>query len=175
MLIHKIHDLSDTYAMRLLEQGLYDIPESHLVNNYTPKYRDSNANLFYILNEGRYKDGAYYIVEKDGKYVCSSGWNKYNDTTALVLTRSYVARQYRTQYLMASLLLPTMIEETSGYENTWLTCNKNNPTLYEWFVRSSQGKRAAIFADWPEIYKKFRPIGEMDIYYTQQMVAQLER
>ncbi len=175
MLIHKIHDLSDTYAVSILEEGLANIPEANLVNNYSPNHRDSNSNLFYILNEGRYRDGAYYIVEKDGKYVCSSGWNKYNDTTALVLTRSYVAKEYRTQYLMASMLLPTMIEETSSYEHTWLTCNKNNPILYEWFVRAQQGKRTAIYSDWPEIYKRFKPIGEMNIYYTQQLVAQLER
>ncbi len=175
MRIHKIHDLGDTRAINILEEGLRAIPEEQLVVNYSPDYREINSNLFYILNEGRYKNGAYFIVEKDGKYVCSSGWNRYNETTALVLTRSYVAKEYRTQYLMASLLLPTMIEETASYENTWLTCNKNNPILYEWFVRAEQGKRPTIYADWPEIYKKFKPIGEMNIYYTQQLVAQLER
>lgn len=175
MQIHRIHDLSNEYVVKILEEGLSDLPIGHLYDNYSPNQCDLNCNLFYILQEGRYKDGSYFIVEKDGKYVCSSGWNRYNDSTALVLSRSYVDPAYRTQYLMAELLLPTMIEETSGYQHTWLTCNKNNPILYEWFVRAEQGKRTAMFAEWPEIYKKFKPIGEMNIYYTQQMVAQLER
>jgi hypothetical protein len=175
MRVHRIHDLSDEYIVSILEAGLSDIPLNGPWQNYSPKLKDNPANLFYVLQQGRYKIGSYFIVEKDGNYVCSAGWNEYTSDTALVLSRAYVSKPYRTQYLMASLLLPTMIEETGAYKNTWLTCNKNNASIYEWFMRAEQGKSTSLFNDWPDIYKKFKPIGEREVYYTQQLVAQLER
>jgi len=31
-----------------------------------------------------------------------------------------------------------------------------------------------LFNDWPEIYRKFVPIGKRDIYYTEQYVAEYQ-
>lgn len=175
MKVHRIHDLSDENVVNLLEQGLNHVTEGKSWENYSPEMRHKPSNLFYVLKHGRYKKGSYFVVEKDGEYVCSAGWNEYTIDTALVLTRAYVSKPYRTQYLMASLLLPTMIEETSGYKHTWITCNKDHGALYQWFVRSSQGKQPAMFSNWPPIYERFLPIGEKTVYFTEQLVAELER
>ena len=174
MHVHRINDLTNEYVVNLLSSGLSSVEDSEL-QNYSPEFKTHNSNIFYILNQGRYKIGAYFVVENNGEYVCSSGWNEYDNTTALVLTRSYVAKPYRATYPMATLLLPSMIEETASYQHTWLTCNSSSPRLYEWFVRAAQGKSPAMFNNWPDIYRRFKPIGEKNIYYTPQLVAQLER
>lgn len=171
MKVHCIRDLSNNYALGILEQGLEQSSEE----NYSPKLRNNPANLFFVLSSGRYKTGAYFIVEKDGEYVCSAGWNEYTEDTALVLTRAFVSKPYRGQFHMGSLLLPRMIEETAGYKHTWITCNTKNDSIYKWFVRSYEGKQPAMFNNWPDIYKSFTPIGEKTIYYTQQLVVELQR
>jgi hypothetical protein len=42
-------------------------------------------------------------------------------------------------------------------------------------VRKEKNKRAALFNDWPEVYKNFKPIGKKTIYYTEQYVVELQR
>jgi hypothetical protein len=143
--------------------------------NYSPYFFDINSNLFYILQHGRFIDGAYYVIEEDGKYIASAGWNRYNHNTALVLARAFVSKPYRTTYIMGEMLLPLMLEECKNFENVWITCNENNRAIYDWFERSANGMKPTLFNNWPDIYKRFKPIGEMSIYYTQQLVAQLER
>jgi predicted secreted protein len=175
MNIHKIHDLSNSFVTNLLEEGLSNVDKGW--ENYSPKYADKNSNLFYILDKGRYKKGAYYVLEEDGKYIGSSGWNEYEyeTTVSLVLTRSYIIPEKRANYYMAAFLLPSMLEECNNYEKIWITCNKNNDTIYKWFVRNAEGKPPAIFNNWPDIYKRFEPIGLKTVYYTEQYVAQLKR
>jgi hypothetical protein len=68
-----------------------------------------------------------------------------------------------------------MLQEASNYQKTWLTVNEYNDALYQWFVRSAENKRPALFNNWPPIYKKFYHIGKKDIYYTQQHVMEYTR
>lgn len=177
MNIHKIHDLSDSFSRKILETGLSEIREKYLIENYSPEYRQINSNLFYILDNGRYSEGngAYYIIEDNNNFIAGSGWNKYDDETAIVLSRSYIKPEYRTEYLMGKYLLPLMLSDCSGFEKVWITCNKYNKAIYNWFCRAHSGKSPAMFKNWPDIYKKFEPIGIKTVYFTEQYVAQLKR
>ncbi len=174
MNIHKIHDLSNEYVVDILKTGLNDITDPQIEQNYSPIYSNINSNLFYILENGRYLNGAYYLLEENGKFIASSGWNQYTDDTALVLSRSFVAKEYRTTYVMGQYLLPLMIEESSIYEHVWITCNGYNKSIYNWFVRAAEGKTPAMFSNWPEIYLRFKPIGTKIVYNTEQYVAELK-
>lgn len=177
MNIFKIHDLSDTKVISILESGLSEVDDVCIVKNYHPDYADRPENLFFILKQGRYQQsrGAYFVVEENGEYICSAGWNKYTPDIALVLTRAYTAQKYRMQYLLAKHILTKAIEETKHYDKVWLTANEHNKVVYNWFVRNSENKRSALFNDWPEIYKSFKPIGKKNVYDVEQYVVELQR
>lgn len=179
MIIHELHDLSNDRAVGILTEGLSKITDQRIAVNYHPDYSDDHANLFYILSTGRYRKGygKYFVLEDNGKYVSSAGWNEYEQdpTIAFALTRMYTDPVYRAQYLIAQHVLPKTLRETSRYDSVWLTVNEHNKLMYNWFVRASQNKRTALFNDWPEIYRNFRPIGEKTIYNTPQYVVELKR
>ena len=176
MKIHAIHDLTNPHVINILKKEFNNITDTNIISNYHPDYSDNAGNLFYILQAGRYRlsKGKYWVMEENGEYLGSAGWNEYELDTdvALVLTRTYVPKKFRGQYLLANHLLPMMLQETSNYQKTWLTVNEHNDVLYQWFLRSSENKRPALFNNWPQIYKKFYPIGKKDIYYTQQYVLE---
>jgi len=174
MNIHKIHDLSDNDVVTILKTGLKHVSEDE-INNYSDNASHNPANLFYLLASGRYARGSYYIIENNGEYVASSGWNMYNADTAIVLSRSYVSIPYRTSYIMGKKLLPLMLDACKDVPKVWITCNEHNKTIYEWFTRSNSGKKGSISQNWPEIYTKFKPIGKKIIYYTEQYVAELQK
>jgi acyl carrier protein len=178
--IHEIHDLTDPYVTALLKSGLSDIKDDNLAKNYHPNYMNEfSGNLFFILQNGRYRKGKgkYYVVENLGKYVCSAGWNEYEDdpSTAFALSRMYVATEYRGNYPVGNYILPRTLRETRKYQNIWLTVNEHNKVIYSWFERSFEKKATALFNDWPEIYRQFEPIGKKTIYTTTQYIMGLKK
>ena len=179
MVIHEIHDLTDNYVVSVLTKELSKVTDLDIQGNYNPDFKDQSNNLFFILDSGRYKKGMgkYYVVEDNGKLICSAGWNVYNENPniALGLTRAFVSPEFRGQYPMAKYILPKIIDETINYSKLWITVNEHNKTIYQWFVRASQNKKTAMFNDWPEIYRKFKPLDQMTIYNTKQYVIELER
>ena len=179
MIVHEIHDNSNLDLVKFLGRELATITDESIIKNYHPDYRDEPSNIFYILRSGRYRKfyGKYFIVEDDGKIVCSAGWNVYEEdpTIALGLTRAYVSPDYRGQYPMSKYILPKIIEETADYERLWITVNEHNIMIYNWFVRASQNKRTTLFNDWPDIYRQFKPMDKMTIYNTTQYVVELKR
>jgi len=179
MIIHELHDNSNLDLLKLLGTELMKVSDPNIIRNYHPDYRDEHGNLFYVLRSGRYRKfyGKYYIVEDEGKIVCSAGWNEYEEDSnvALGLTRAYVSPEYRGQYPMAKYILPKIILETANYRKLWITVNEHNKMIYDWFVRASQNKRTSLFNDWPDIYRQFKPLNKMTIYNTTQYVVQLTR
>ena len=176
MQVHEIHDLSNIAVINLLKSSLKDITDDKIIKNYHPDYSNTPGNLFYILREGRYQLGKYFVVTIDNKYVCSAGWNEYElkSDIALLLTRMYIIPEYRTKYIIGNNILPLCIQEANAYNHLWITANEHNRSIYAYFERASQNKRTTIFNDWPEIYKRFKPIGKKIIYYTEQWVAEYE-
>jgi hypothetical protein len=163
-----------------MKQELSLITDSSIVKNYHPDYHDEPGNLFRILTDGRYArgHGKYFIVTDDAdKYLCSAGWNEYDldRTVALLLTRMYVAPRYRTQYILGNLVLPGMIDEAIKYQRLWVTMNDYNRSLYRYFERASENKRTVLFNDWPDIYRRFKPIGKRTVYYTEQWTAEYDK
>jgi hypothetical protein len=174
MKVHAIRDLSNEYVVNLLKDNLKTITKPELIQNYHPDYSATPSNIFYVLNEGRYEIGNYFVMEEDGKYVGSAGWNDYEDV-ALLLTRAYIPSQYRRQYFLSKYLLPVMFKETEAYDKLWITCNEYNKSIYYAFERLSSGQPAGLFDQWPEVYKKFTPVGIKTIYNTDQYVAEFQR
>jgi len=179
MKVHAIQDCTNQYVIDLLKLACSKITDNQLARNYNPEHQTEPSNLFYILADpnGRYKKGMYYIVEDAGEFVCSAGWNEYelDSDIALILTRMYVAPKYRLSYHVANYILPEILKEVIHYKHVWATVNEYNKALYEWFVRDRLGKRTALFNDWPDIYRKFKPIGKKNIYYTDQYIIELDR
>jgi hypothetical protein len=177
MIVHEIHDLSFGYVIELLKAGLSQITNDKIIKNYHPEYSSENSNIFFILNKGRYAKGRgkYYVVEDQGKYVCSAGWNEYDPTTALALTRMYTAPEYRGNYFVEKFILTRSLVETKHYEKIWLTVNEYNRAIYSWFERAQQGRATALFNDWPDTYKLFYPIGKKMIYNTSQYVMEMRK
>lgn len=174
MIIHKIHGLDNEYVIDILSTGLSNVSDSD-VDNYSPLAAACNSNLFYILKEGRYREGngAYYVAEENGKFIASAGWNMYTEDTAIVLSRAYVAKEHRTSYVMGHDLMPLLLADCAAVPNVWITCNEKNITIYRWFLRAANGKRGTFFKNWPDIYSKFVPIGKKIIYFTEQYVVEL--
>lgn len=179
MKIHAIHDDSDSEVTHILQTGLSTVTNEQIIKNYNPQYSDTTGNLFYILKHGRYREnyGKYFVVTIDDKYVCSAGWNEYELETgvAIVLSRMYIVPEYRGQYLIGNNILPLCIEETSRYNQVWITANDHNRSIYDYFERANSGRRTSLFNDWPAIYRQFKPLGRRSVYYTDQWVAELNR
>ena len=179
MLIHEIHDLSNQYVTDLLKQGLSHIEDVSYITNYHPDYESIPSNLFNTLTAGRYRlgHGKYYVIEDDGIFIASAGWNEYdlNSDVALMLTRMYTIPKFRMNYHIAENILPLALKEARAYPHIWFTCNEYNKKIYDWFVRVEQGKTGALFNDWPDIYRKFKPIGKKTVYYTEQYVAEYQK
>ena len=173
--IHQITDL-DNKIVEILKSGISRdmFSSDQLAVNYLYEYRETPGNLFYILNQGRYKTGSYFVVTDNNRYIASAGWNHYNEDTALLLTRMLVIPKYRGSYILAKTILQTMIDQSANYKNQWITFNEYNLTLYKWFERVEQGKRGALFNNWPEIYARFKPIGQREINHTLQYVVELK-
>ena len=179
MQLHQIHDASNRFIISLLEASFSKITNTNLVKNYHPDYKNEPANIFYILNDvtGRYRRGCYYVLEDNNEYVCSAGYNEYelDPSIALALTRAYVDPKHRSKYYMGEYILPKIIENTREYKHLYITADSFNSAIYQWFYRANAGKRPAMFNDWPDIYRKFKPIGKKNIYYTEQYVMELTR
>ena len=173
--IHQITDL-DNKIVEILKSGISRdmFSSEQLAINYLYEYRNTPGNLFYILDHGRYNAGKYFVLTDNGRYIASAGWNHYSDDTALLLTRMLVIPEYRGSYILAKTVLQRMIDQSSTYKNQWITFNEYNLTLYKWFERVEQGKRGALFNNWPEIYARFRPIGQKEINHTLQYVVELK-
>lgn len=179
MKLHAIQDSSNKFVMGLLEDAFSKITDSNLVRNYHPDYKNDPANIFYILNDnnGRYKKGSYFVLENNNEFVCSAGWNEYelDNKIALALTRAYVNPIYRTKYYMAEYILPKIIDSTTSYDNLYITADSFNSTIYQFFVRAESQKKTGLFNEWPDIYRKFKPIGKQTIYYTEQYVVAYQK
>jgi hypothetical protein len=161
--------------INLLERELVCVDEAHLIENYHPDYKDNTANLFYIIKQGRFAKGNYYVLfTDDGKFAGCAGWNELNRNTALALVRAYIPKQYRTNYIMGENILPKILEETRDYPKVWLTFNEYNKVMYDGFERMSKNKSSSLLP-WPFVYRKFRPIGQHTVNNTLQYVAEYER
>jgi len=175
MIIRSIQDLSNQHIVGILEKEFSKITDPAIVENYHPKHSRNPGNLFFILENGRYKIGNYSVIlDDDENFIASAGWNQYelDHSVALLLTRMYVSPQHRTQYYIGNHILPVALIEAAEYKHKWITCNEHTIMIYEWFTRAAQKKRSALYSDWPDIYKKFRPIGKKNIYYIDQYVAE---
>lgn len=173
MIIHSINNLSNTFIVKLMEDEFSKSTGPTKIN-YHPDYKDTPGNIFKILAEDRYKIGNYYVIENNGQLVASSGWNQYDPTLALILTRSYVNKQYRGQFLIGKEILPLILDQVKNYKKVWITVNEYNKIIYRWFERNHSNKKATLFNDWPEVYKNFTPIGLKRIYDTDQYVVELK-
>lgn len=177
MIIHNIHSLTNNKsAIDLLKLNLSQIKDESVIVNYHPDYSNTPGNLFYIIEQGRYREGfgKYTVIEEDSEFICGAGWNEYElePSVALMVTRAYVNPKHRAKYYMGHYILPKAIEETAQYDKRWITCNTYNDSIYQWFVRNSEGKTAGLFNNWPPIYKKFKPVGKKEVYYTEQYIAE---
>lgn len=171
MIIHPIHDLNNSRIIEILTNGLSKISDANVIVNYHPDYADNVGNLFFILKDGRYKQnsGTYFVIEEDGRYIASAGWNEYPKEykTALVLSRMYVAKEFRGLYLVGKHILPITIGESLVHNNKlWLTFNKHNERINHWFKAAKKSRKI------PQLYKLFDFIGQQQIYNTDQYVYQ---
>jgi len=173
MIVHNIHDNKPCRAFDLLKSEFIKIEDDNSKENYNPRYAAIPGNIFYDLRNNKYKEGKgnYYVIEIDGNFVCSAGWHRYDSTTALLLTRMYVGLEYRNYQLGGKVLVPVMLEESKEYNKRWITCNEHNKTIYNMFVRLQRAEKAAP-SQWPDLYKKFKPIGEHKVYHVNQWVGE---
>lgn len=176
MIIHEIHDLSNSYATELLIQGLTKITDENYVKNYHPKYSSDPGNLFFVLEHKRYQQGKgkFFVIEENNEFACCAGWCQYDGApnTAIGINRLYTDPKYRFNYYGGTVILPQSLEESKHYKNIWLTFDQWNARLHDRFVKAAAGERVN---DWPEIYHQFIPIGKQVIYNVPQFVVEMKR
>jgi hypothetical protein len=178
MNIYEINDSSNTKVIDILKNGITKsmFRKEELFENYLYEYKNNPGNLFSMLERGQFKDGSYFVITDDqDNFIAGCGWYKYNGNTALVLVRMLVRPDHRTTYVVGHKVLPIILERTEHYNNVWITCNDYNKAIYDWFDRSSKGKSPALYNNWPNLYKKFKPIGKQLVNGLQQYVAALEK
>jgi hypothetical protein len=174
MNIHCIHDSSNSKIIKMLSNEFSKITDNTYIKNYHPDFSSCPGNFFFILDSGRYKPnfGKYFVIEEDNKYISSAGWNiyEYSPSVALLLTRAYVSPNQRSNYTLGNYILPLIIEESSTKCNQlWITVNRYNYKFKKWLEFSKNRKTV------PDLYKKFRLVGDMDIYFTKQTVFEYSK
>lgn len=172
MKLYSINDLSNKKLVNFLKENLKSINDEKIIKNYHPEYKDTPGNLFFVLKEGRYKVGNYFILENEGTLIACAGWNYYDNDIALLLTRAYIPKEHRRKYFFSKYFLPRMFEETVQYKKLWITCNDYNISIYRAIERLNKGQSAGLFDQWPKIYSGFRPIGKKIVNYTEQYVLE---
>lgn len=169
MVCYELHDGSHSAGLTLLQDSFSRIDDPNLIKNYHPDYTGSPGNFFTVLAEGRYAsgNGKYYVIEEDGVYICSAGWNKYQLAldTALLLSRMYVSPQHRGKYTVGKHIFPRALSEARiDHSRLWVTFNGYNAKWRKWF--ETVKVRGLV----PEHYRNFNYVGVMDVYYTSQYV-----
>lgn len=175
MFLHSLKSHKDKHLVDFLKKNFSKIKETQLVRNYHPDFENESSNFFNILQNGRYENGNYFILEEDGKFCGSAGWNPYryrNEIIALGLTRCYLSREYRNKWLLSKYFLPMILEETKEFKKLWLSVNEYNKTIYKGFELFAQGKPVGLGEPWPKIFSQFIPIGKKTIYFTKQYVLE---
>jgi hypothetical protein len=86
-----------------------------------------------------------------------------------------VSLPYKTSGILGHTILPTLIEKTSSYDKVWMACNEYNVAIQKWFTRNEEGKSLTVAKSWPEVYKRFEPIGKHTINGIEQFVFQLKK
>lgn len=169
-----INDDSNTAVCDLLKREFSKIKTDIAIANYHPDYSNYPGNFFYILKQGRYKKGNYYILEENNEFICSTGWNEYglDPEIALLLTRLYIAPKYRSQYPASRYILPSMLDESKNYRHRWVTVNDYNKTFYKMIARLREKPSATPL--WPVILKNFKPIGEHKVNGVNQWVVEYD-
>lgn len=174
---YEIHDLSNEHVVNILKDGIKSsmFTSEQLAKNYCYDYCDDMGNLFYILDHGRYQKGkgSYFVItDENDEYIASAGWNEHTNEVALMITRIFVSPKYRTQYIIGSDILPIMMKQASKYKKLWITFNEYNKTIYDWFTRSSENRSTSLSKHWPEVYRKFKPVGQHELNNTLQYVVE---
>ena len=175
--VYEISDVSNEKVIDILKSGITSdmFATEDIAKNYLYTHHNDPANLFFILKNGRYQGGSYFVVtDHNDTYLASAGWNHYSDNIALLLTRMLVIPKLRGSYILARTVLQTMIDQSTNYNCRWITFNDYNITLYKWFERVDQGKSGALFNSWPKIYSRFSPIGQHQVNHVLQYVVQLK-
>ncbi len=175
--IYQIKDSTNSKVLDILRSGITAgmFKNESLEKNYLYDHKDQNSNLFYLLENGRYRNGNYFVVtDSQNNYIASAGWYHYTNDIALLLTRMLVIPKFRGSYVLAHTVLQSMIDQSEGHKHRWITFNEYNLTLYKWFERVEQGKSGALFNNWPRIYSRFKPIGQKEINHTLQWVVELK-
>jgi hypothetical protein len=86
----------------------------------------------------------------------------------------YVPKKFRTNFMIGEHILPIVMNETVNYQRTWVTLNSYNKPMYNAISRMHLGKSSSL-TPWPDIYRKFKPIGQHVVNNTLQYVAEYER
>ena len=167
--VYRITDTSNDHVIDILKRGLSTAEdEPKTIENYHPDYSSHNANLFYILANGRFANGAYFVITDDqDNYMGSQGWHPYSDSIALIGSRGYVAPGSRFHYILAKEATPRSIRESWSYAEQWITFNEHNFTYYKGFSRDKWKDH--------ELYKYFETAGKANVYNTDQWVIRLNK
>lgn len=175
MNIYSINDDSNTVVCDLLKREFSKIKDKETLENYHPDYADNPSNFFNVLKQGRYIKGNYYILEENNEFICSAGWNEYvfNPDIALLLSRLYITPKYRSQFYPGNYILPLIMNESVNYRHRWITVNDYNKPFYNMIARLSKSSPSAP-SHWPQIYKKFKPIGEHRVHDVLQWVVEYD-
>lgn len=179
MNLHFLHDITDERIVSILKEGLSCVLDERIAKNYNPKYSEHNANLFYLLEHGRYRSskGKFFVLENDGKFVACAGWNEYDGDSniALILTRVYIAKGYRANYFLTKYFIPAIFPEVLHYPKIWITFNSYNKVIYDWFIKiNNSGQNGFVAKKFP-IFKNFKSIGVQSVYFTDQYVIEYKK
>jgi hypothetical protein len=168
--------IQNSHRMRALMQYIYELEpiNSPVRENYAPTLE--SHTLWSKLHTGRYDEYFFgYLVQQGVWKPIMGGGYEVNENGIGVLTRLFVAPHYRMrlyiQHLLKQLTL-TIATKHSNDTTLYISFNKCNEALYEWFVRKQSGRSASIGKQWPEVFSVFKPVGLRTINYTEQLVCE---
>ena len=185
--IYQLNDLSNQEYVDRLKDTLASIPIKEYKGgevNYLYAYKDTSGNLFRILDEGRFKSGAYYLItDNEDNFVVGTGWHMYQHEeegeVAILCSRSILATKYRNTTIFPTTIQPPIIEQIKLKKPSgkiWQTFNGRTARLINIILHPKYLDPTHKAHD-PLYWKtgaKFNYIGKRTVFYTEQEVIEFQ-
>ena len=185
--VYKLTNLSNLENVTKVKDEMAAIPIKECrvkESNYIYECRDVPGNLFKVLDEGRFQNGAYYIMTtKENNFVASVGWHLYtyeDGREIALISRAIVHPTYRHLRALSNYLLNPIINSIreNCSNKIWVAFNEHNMPLLHYWQRQNRHQRYindSASTSWQQLKNmvpNFNYIGIKNINYVDQHVVE---
>lgn len=153
----------------LCKQAVQEKKRVEQAKLFSLDWKNDPATLLHKFNNGVFDDSGYFTVTEEGRVIGGAGFYQYEDFT-LLMSRFFVIPEFRTTWVGEKILqIQVGMMKT---ERGMVTCNHVNKGLYDKLSRISGLPDSE---SWPGMWRKFKPLGLMNINYVDQWCLEIRK